>query len=72
MQLQTVKLFLRFPDGGVEVVPVVIDFTERCNLQNTKSWEDGEWHFYNTWDRKDGQTDTYLNTLKEACENGHN
>lgn len=66
-----VKVLVRFSDS-VEVVEVNLDFSERCNLKNTKSWEDGSWRFYNSWDRKDGKIDTYYNVIKEAVENGMN
>lgn len=72
MNVKTVKVLVRFPEGDVEVVPVVVDFSERTNLKNTKSWEDGSWKFYNTWERLDGKVDSYYDIVKEGVSNGLN
>lgn len=71
LTVETVELLIRVR-GTLTPIAVRIDFQGRHRLKKTHFFECGVRYPCHTWERLDGQIDTYPEVLEEAKRNGLN
>lgn len=69
--METVVLLIRIM-GTLTPISVRIDFQGRHRLKKTHFYESGVRYPCHTWERVDGEIDTYPEVLEEARANGLN